>query len=95
MSSFTPAFDRILVRPDEIVETTTSGLVLPTVAQRLPNQGEVLAVGPGRYSESGNLIPTQFAIRSRVVYHQHSGVPVYVDGEELLCLGATEIIGSY
>ena len=95
MSSFTPAFDRILVRPDEVEDTTASGIVLPTLAQRRPNQGEVLAVGPGRYADSGFLIPCQFEVGTSVIYHQHSGVPVFVDGEELLCLGATEIIGSY
>ena len=95
MSSFTPAFDRILVRPQEVEEATASGILLPTVAQRRPNQGEVLAVGPGRYADSGALIPVQFVVGTSVIYHQHSGVPVFVDGEELLCLGATEIIGSY
>jgi len=95
MSSFTPAFDRILVRPEEVEEVTSSGIVLPTQAQRRPNQGAVLAVGPGRYGESGQLIPVQFEVGTSVIYHQHSGVPVYVDGEELLCLSASEIIGSY
>ena len=95
MSSFIPAFDRILVRPDEVEDTTASGIVLPTAAQRRPNQGEVLAVGPGRYADSGFLIPCQFEVGTSVIYHQHSGVPVFVDGEELLCLAATEIIGSF
>jgi chaperonin GroES len=80
-----PLEDRIVVRTAEAEETTVSGLVIPDTAKEKPQQGEVLAVGPGRRSEdSGDLIPVDVAVGDTVVYSKYGGTEITVDGEDLL-----------
>ena len=69
-----PLDDRIVVRPNESEETTASGLVIPDSAKEKPQQGEVLAVGPGRRSDAtGEIIPTDVAVGDTVVYSKYGG----------------------
>jgi chaperonin GroES len=87
-----PLEDRILVRASEAEKTTASGLVIPDSAAEKPQQGEVLAVGPGRRSEqSGDIIPVDINVGDVVVYSKYGGTEISVDGEDLLILEARDI----
>ena len=90
-----PLEDRIVVRPAEAEETTISGLVIPDTAKEKPQQGEVLAVGPGRRAEhSGELIPIELAVGDTVVYSKYGGTEITVDGEELLILSSRDVLAK-
>jgi chaperonin GroES len=90
-----PLDDRIVVRTAEAEETTVSGLVIPDTAKEKPQQGEVLAVGPGRRAEnSGELIPLDIAVGDTVVYSKYGGTEITVDGEELLILSGRDILAK-
>ena len=90
--SLQPLEDRIVVRPAEAEEKTASGLVIPDTAKEKPQQGEVLAVGPGRRSDSGELIPLDIAVGDTVVYSKYGGTEVSQDGEDVLILSGRVII---
>ena len=88
-----PLDDRIVVRPNESEETTASGLVIPDTAKEKPQQGEVLAAGPGRRAEStGELIPLDVSVGDTVVYSKYGGTEITVDGEDLLILNARDVL---
>src|ERR1700758_1642534 len=90
-----PLEDRIVVRPSEAEETTASGLVIPDTAKEKPQQGEVLAVGPGRRAENtGELIPLDVAIGDKVVYSKSAATEFTVDGEELLILTSRDVLAK-
>src|SRR4029079_15056092 len=88
-----PLDDRIVVRPNEAETQTASGLVIPDTAKEKPQQGEVLAVGPGKRAESsGELIPTGISVGDVVLYSKYGGTEVAVDGEDLLVLNARDVL---
>ena len=88
-----PLEDRILVRPEEGEETTVSGIVIPDTAKEKPQEGTVLAVGPGKRSEtSGEIIPLDVNEGDRVIYSKYGGTEVKVGGEELLILSARDVL---
>ncbi len=90
-----PLEDRIVVRPGESEETTASGLVIPDTAKEKPQQGEVLAVGPGKRSETtGEIIPVDVAKGDTVVYSKYGGTEITVDGEDLLILNARDVLAT-
>jgi chaperonin GroES len=90
-----PLEDRIVVRPGEAEETTVSGLVIPDTAKEKPQQGEVLAVGPGRRSEhDGGIIPMDIAAGDVVLYSKYGGTEVTVDGEDLLVLSSRDVLAK-
>jgi chaperonin GroES len=90
-----PLDDRIVVRPGESEETTASGLVIPDTAKEKPQQGEVLAVGPGRRAEnSGEVIPLDVAVGDTVVYSKYGGTEITVDGEDLLILSSRDVLAK-
>lgn len=90
-----PLEDRIVVRSSEAESTTASGLVIPDTAKEKPQQGEVLAVGPGRRSDnSGEIIPVDVAVGDTVVYSKYGGTEITVDGEELLILNARDVLAK-
>jgi chaperonin GroES len=90
-----PLDDRIVVRPNESEETTASGLVIPDSAKEKPQQGEVLAVGPGRRSDAtGEIIPTDVAVGDTVVYSKYGGTEIAVDGEDLLILTSRDVLAK-
>ncbi len=90
-----PLEDRIVVRSSEAESTTASGLVIPDTAQEKPQQGEVIAVGPGRRSDhSGDIIPVDVAVGDTVVYSKYGGTEITVDGEELLILNARDVLAK-
>src|SRR5688572_22251492 len=88
-----PLEDRILVKPEEGEETTVSGIVIPDTAKEKPQEGTVLAVGPGKRSDtSGELIPVDVKEGDRVMYSKYGGTEIKVDGEELLILSARDVL---
>ena len=88
-----PLEDRIVVRPGESEETTASGLVIPDTAKEKPQQGEVLAAGPGRRSEqTGEVIPVGVSVGDTVVYSKYGGTEITVDGEDLLILQSRDVL---
>ena len=90
-----PLDDRIVVRPNESEETTASGLVIPDSAKEKPQQGEVLAVGPGRRADaSGEVIPMDVAVGDTVVYSKYGGTEIAVDGEDLLILTSRDVLAK-
>ena len=91
--SLQPLEDRIIVKPGEAEETTVSGLVIPDTAKEKPQQGEVLAVGPGKRSEqTGELIPLDVAVVDTVLYSKYGGTEVSSGGEDLLVLNARDVL---
>ena len=93
--SLHPLDDRIVVQPGESEETTASGLVIPDTAKEKPQQGEVLAVGPGRRSETtGELIPLDIAVGDTVVYSKYGGTEISADGKDLLILSSRDILAK-
>ena len=90
-----PLDDRIVVRPNEAEERTASGLVIPDTAKEKPQQGEVLAVGPGRRADStGELIPLDIKVGDTVLYSKYGGTEVTVDGEDLLVLSSRDVLAK-
>jgi len=90
-----PLEDRIVVRPAEAEETTISGLVIPDTAKEKPQQGEILAVGPGRRAENtGELIVMDLAEGDTVVYSKYGGTEITVDGEDLLILSSRDVLAK-
>jgi chaperonin GroES len=87
-----PLEDRILVRPEEGEETTVSGIVIPDTAKEKPQEGTVLAVGAGKRSDSGELIPMDVKEGDRVIYSKYGGTEVKLEGEELLILSARDVL---
>jgi len=93
-TTITPLEDRILVRPEEGEETTASGIVIPDTAKEKPQEGTVLAVGPGKRSDTGDLIPMDVKVGDKVVYSKYGGTEIKVDGEELLILSARDVLAT-
>ena len=90
-----PLEDRIVVRPLEAEQTTASGLVIPDTAKEKPQQGEVLAVGPGRRSEqTGEIIPMDIGAGDTVVYSKYGGTEITLDGEDYLILNARDVLAK-
>ncbi len=87
-----PLDDRIVVKPSESEETTASGLVIPDTAKEKPQQGEVLAVGAGRRSDAGELIPMDVSVGDTVVYSKYGGTEIASGGQDLLILNARDVL---
>jgi len=87
-----PLGDRLVVEPKERENTTASGLVLPETAAEKPQEGEVLAVGPGRRDEKGGGISMDVAVGDRVLYAKYGGTEVKVNGNKLLILKESDVL---
>ncbi len=88
-----PLEDRVLVRPEEAEQTTASGIVIPDTAKEKPQEGTILAVGPGKRSDtSGELVPLDVNEGDKVMYSKYGGTEIKVDGEDLLILSARDIL---
>ena len=91
--SLQPLDDRIVVKASEAEETTASGLVIPDTAKEKPQQGAVIAVGPGRRSEqTGDSIPLDVKVGDKVVYSKYGGTEITIDGDDLLILNARDVL---
>jgi chaperonin GroES len=87
-----PLEDRILVRPEEGEETTASGIVIPDTAKEKPQEGTVLAVGPGRRGDDNELVPMDVKNGDRVLYSKYGGTEIKYEGEDLLILSARDVL---
>jgi len=87
-----PLGDHILVKPGEAEEVTTSGIVLPDMAQKRPREGEVLAVGPGKLLDNGQRAPMEVSVGDVVVYAQYGGTEVTVEAEDYVILDQDSVL---
>ena len=90
--SLTPLGDRVVVKPTTPEEVTKSGIVLPGTAQDKPQEGEVLAVGPGRVLDSGQKLPMELKAGDKIVYARYAGTEFKLDDDELLILSERDIL---
>ena len=91
-STIKPLEDRILVQPLEAETTTSFGLVIPDTAKEKPQEGEVIAVGPGRIDDHGNRVPVDVAVGDKVIYSKYGGTEVKFAGTEYLILSARDVL---
>jgi chaperonin GroES len=88
-----PLEDRIVVKPLDAEQTTASGLVIPDTAKEKPQEGEVIAVGPGRFNEDGDeRIPMDISVGDKVIYSKYGGTEVKYSGEEFLILSGRDVL---
>ncbi|HEX6151305.1 co-chaperone GroES [Nocardioides sp.] len=88
-----PLEDRIVVKPLDAEQTTASGLVIPDTAKEKPQEGEVVAVGPGRFNEDGDeRIPMDISVGDKVIYSKYGGTEVKYSGDEFLILSARDVL---
>ena len=90
---FTPLHDKVLVKRTEEEEKSAGGIVLPGSATEKPSQGEVVAVGPGKKSENGDIVPVGVAVGDTVIFGQYGGNEIKIDGDEYLILSESDIFG--
>jgi chaperonin GroES len=90
---FRPLHDRVVVRRLEADERTKSGIIIPDTAQEKPSEGEVVGVGPGGRDEAGKLIPIDVKAGDRVLFGKWSGTEVKIDGEDLIIMKESDILG--
>jgi chaperonin GroES len=90
---FRPLHDRVLVRRIEAEEKSAGGIIIPDTAKEKPSQGEIVAVGPGGRDDTGKLIPIDLHVGDRVLFGKWSGTEVKIDGEELIIMKESDILG--
>ncbi len=90
---FRPLHDRVVVRRLEAEEKTAGGIIIPDTAKEKPREGEVVAVGPGARDEAGKLVPLDVKPKDRILFGKWSGTEVKLDGEELLIMKESDIMG--
>ncbi len=93
MASFRPLHDRVLVRRVKEEEKTRGGIIIPETAQEKPQEGEVIGVGPGARDEDGERIELDVKVGDRILFGKWSGTEVKIDGEELLIMKESDIMG--
>jgi chaperonin GroES len=91
--AFRPLHDRILVRRIEADEKTAGGIIIPDTAKEKPQEGEVLAVGPGARNEAGQLQPLDVKVGDRILFGKWSGTEIRLDGEDLLIMKESDVMG--
>jgi chaperonin GroES len=92
-SKFRPLHDRVVVKRIDAEEKTKGGIIIPDSAKEKPSQGEITAVGPGGRDEAGKLIPIDLKVGDRVLFGKWSGTEIKLDGEELLIMKESDIMG--
>jgi chaperonin GroES len=88
-----PLEDRVVILPSDEAEAMRGGLYIPDTAKEKPTQGEVIAVGPGRF-EKGERIPVDLKVGDKVIYGKYSGTPFTADGEEVIIIKATDVLAK-
>ncbi|MFS8037846.1 co-chaperone GroES [Xanthobacter sp. AM11] len=91
--SFRPLHDRVVVKRIEAEQKTAGGIIIPDTAKEKPQEGEVIAVGPGARDEAGKLVPLDVAAGDRVLFGKWSGTEVKIDGQDLLIMKESDILG--
>jgi chaperonin GroES len=92
-AKFRPLHDRVVVRRIDADEKTAGGIIIPDTAKEKPSQGEILAVGPGGRDESGKLVPIDLKVGDKVLFGKWSGTEVKLDGQDLLIMKESDIMG--
>ena len=92
MSKVRPLGERVIVKPNPREEKTAGGLFIPDTAKEKPQQGEVIAVGPGRKAEDGTLLPMEFKVGDKVLYGKYAGTELKMDGEVYLIVKESDIL---
>ena len=87
-----PLEDRLVIQAVEAEQTTASGLVIPDTAKEKPQEGNVIAVGPGRVDDNGNRVPLDVAVGDKVIFSKYGGTEVKYNGQEYLLLNARDIL---
>ena len=90
---FRPLHDRVVIRRIEREEKTKGGIIIPDTAKEKPQEGEVIAAGPGARDESGKLVPLDLKAGDRVLFGKWSGTEVKIDGEDLLIMKESDVMG--
>jgi chaperonin GroES len=90
---FRPLHDRVVVRRVESEERTKGGIIIPDTAKEKPQEGEIIAVGPGARDEAGKLVPLDVKVGDRILFGKWSGTEVKIDGEELLIMKESDVMG--
>ena len=90
---FRPLHDRVVVRRIEAEEKTAGGIIIPDTAKEKPQEGEIIAVGPGARDESGKIVPLDLKAGDRVLFGKWSGTEVRIDGQDLLIMKESDIMG--
>ncbi len=93
MAKFRPLHDRVVVRRLNAEEKTTGGIIIPDTAKEKPMEGEIVAAGPGAQNETGTLVALEVKSGDRVLFGKWSGTEVKIDGEELLIMKESDILG--
>jgi chaperonin GroES len=89
--TLTPLHDRIIVIPSQPEEITSGGIIIPDTAKEKPQQGEVMAVGNGKITEEGKVLPLQIKVGDLVLYGKYSGTEVAVDGKDVLIMRESDV----
>ncbi len=89
-----PLGDRVLVKPTEKEEKTKSGIYLPDTAKEKPQEGEIIAVGPGKMTDDGKRIPMDLKVGDKVIYAKYGGTEIKVDEEEMMILRESDILAK-
>jgi chaperonin GroES len=90
---FRPLHDRVVVRRLEGEQKTKGGIIIPDTAQEKPQEGEIIAVGPGARDEAGKLVPLDVKVGNRILFGKWSGTEVKIDGEDLLIMKESDVMG--
>lgn len=90
---FRPLHDRLVVRRIEAEEKTAGGVIIPDTAKEKPQEGEVLAVGPGNRDDKGALIPLEVKVGDRILFGKWSGTEIRLEGEDLLVMKESDVLG--
>ena len=93
MAQFRPLHDRVLVRRIEAEEKTAGGIIIPDTAKEKPQEGEVVAVGPGARDDNGKLQPLDVKAGDRILFGKWSGTEVKIDGKDLLIMKESDVLG--
>ncbi len=94
MVNFTPLGERLIVKPLEEEQTTSSGIILPDTAKEKPQEGEVVAVGPGRVTDDGARVPMEVQTGDRIIYSKYAGTEYKDEGQEYLILRESDVLAK-
>ena len=91
-SKLVPLADKLVLKPIVQEEVLSSGIVIPDTAKEKPNQGEIIAVGPGRRDDDGKLVPMEVAVGDRVLYAKYTGQEIKIENEEYIVLAERDLL---
>ncbi|MCK4262601.1 MAG: co-chaperone GroES [Dehalococcoidia bacterium] len=94
MTKIKPLGDRVVIKPTPKEEVSKGGIVLPDTAKEKPQEGEILAVGPGKLSEDGKLMPMEVKVGDKVIYSKYAGTEFKVDEEEVVIMRESDILAK-